>query len=240
MSDVQIKGRRQLRVWLEELVDDLQCALWNIFTGETGGEYIFGRDYEWDDIFETLGWSPTEAVRAAIYGDVRFICSFVWVNGYGNLQSSEFLDDSPFDIDTLVAWFAENPQYLSNSGYNVEYEDADDDEKIVAKSTKMQDLIDKTVICRVCYEDPVEVCNKYFRSNWAEMRKFLETYNPEEYPYYSRADAYISLVEGYSHLSWKEAMQEEESIATTLIHDVMRSGVTYSEFTAWQKEKWDE
>lgn len=49
--------------------------------------------YNDEDFFNTFFSSPLEAVRATYYGDYNYNDSFVKFNGYGNLDSADYLDD---------------------------------------------------------------------------------------------------------------------------------------------------
>lgn len=49
--------------------------------------------YNDEDFFNTFFSSPLEAVRASYYGDYNYNDNFVKFDGYGNLDSADYLDD---------------------------------------------------------------------------------------------------------------------------------------------------
>lgn len=49
--------------------------------------------YNDEDFFNTFFSSPLEAVRASCYGDYNYNDNFVKFDGYGNLDSADYLDD---------------------------------------------------------------------------------------------------------------------------------------------------
>lgn len=107
---------------------------------------IYARENDPDDeIFENTEdfldenfSSPSEAVRAATYGDYRYTDDYVWFNGLANLESSDY--DLPFeDVNTLAEWFIEEDNigeidYMDDFADFVEYmenggEEEDEDEE---------------------------------------------------------------------------------------------------------------
>ena len=83
-----------LKNYLEELTEIELLYVWN--------EYEYEQVYEnEDDFFEynfTLG---SEIARSIYYGDYRYLDKYVKFNAYGNLESTDFLDEF-IDVDDLI------------------------------------------------------------------------------------------------------------------------------------------
>lgn len=67
--------------------------------------------YNDEDFFEMFS-SGDEIARAIYYGEYKYLDKFVKINDYGNLESSDFLDDL-IDIDNLV-YILEDANYLKD------------------------------------------------------------------------------------------------------------------------------
>lgn len=72
---------------------------WKDICEEEGGEEV----YDMDTFDEYLD-DPWEAVRAAFFGDFNPTHNFFWFNGYANLESADYLDETPLDCDLVADW----------------------------------------------------------------------------------------------------------------------------------------
>jgi hypothetical protein len=69
-------------------------------------DYIYEND---EDFLNEHFSSPDKAVRAAIYGDYRYMDNYVVFNGYANLESfDEYGADKHLMLDEAIAWKLEN------------------------------------------------------------------------------------------------------------------------------------
>ena len=81
----------------------------NTFCGEAN--YTDDIIYENDDEFFDFAFNTKqEAVRAAIYGDYNYHHDFVKFDGYGNLQSFEYIsyNDLPDLVQNIAEYILEN------------------------------------------------------------------------------------------------------------------------------------
>jgi hypothetical protein len=104
----------------------------NIYCRENSyDEEIYDND---EDFINEHFSSPSEAVRAAYYGDYRFSDPYVWFNGYANLESGEFENDLPYiDEKEMADWYIENfveLEDISEFADFIEYIENDDNEDI--------------------------------------------------------------------------------------------------------------
>lgn len=74
-----------LRDYLENLSDDELIEAWNEYCYEYDMDNIIY--YNDEDFFETYFATTDDAIRAAFYGDYRYMDTYVVFNGYANLDS---------------------------------------------------------------------------------------------------------------------------------------------------------
>lgn len=68
---------------------------------------IYDNDEEFFENF--FSGNPMEAVRAVLFGKFHFNHPYIWFNGYGNLETSEFEDELPLcDEDDMADWYIDN------------------------------------------------------------------------------------------------------------------------------------
>lgn len=95
----------QAREYVESLAESELVDLWNEYCNECYmyDDIIYVNDeYFLDDNFT----SPSDAVRACLYGDYTYTDPWVVFDGYGNLQS--YYDAcKAIDLDSLIEWYAE-------------------------------------------------------------------------------------------------------------------------------------
>lgn len=105
------------RKLFEALGEDRKLDLWNEYAD--GGDRVWSNE-SWELILDELGWTPVETLRATVFGEVNWSDTYVWVNAYGNLQTSQFIDYTPYDEEVL--W-----DYLVDAGEAKE--DGDESQK---------------------------------------------------------------------------------------------------------------
>ena len=97
-------------------------TIYNDYADQNSYEHIYDNDeLTLDDIFT----SHFDAIRSAFYGDYNPSHAYFTFNGYGNLQSFEYLDDdnSPIDIEELAQWIVDNELF---NDYDIEVTILDD------------------------------------------------------------------------------------------------------------------
>lgn len=114
----------QLSQVIEQLKQDDSTLL------QTYSEYAADNNYDsvFDNDYESINMMCTDsydAIRAAFYGDYNPSHAYFTFNGYGNLQSFEYLDSdsSPIDIEELAQWIVDNDLF---NEYNIEVTTLDD------------------------------------------------------------------------------------------------------------------
>ena len=76
-----------------------------------------------EDFFNTFfDGKVIDAVRAATYGDFNYSHEYVIFNGYGNLESFNYVDDR-IDLKEIAADILEHPENY----YDIELEEADEE-----------------------------------------------------------------------------------------------------------------
>lgn len=81
--------------------------------------YYDNRVYDNDEAFFNEMFRTTyDAVRAASNGDYNVHDDYVVFDGYANVESFDYWQDSnsPIDVDVLAEWLMENPEKLEELG----------------------------------------------------------------------------------------------------------------------------
>ena len=92
------------------------------YASNNGYESVYDND---EDSINMMFTDSHDAIRAAFYGDYNPSDAYFTFNGYGNLQSFEYLvsDNSPIDLEGLSQWIIDNESY---SDYDIEVTTLDD------------------------------------------------------------------------------------------------------------------
>ena len=95
--------------YINNLEESDKVALWNEYQYDICGDsqiYDFD-DYALNDLL--IGKDPIEIVRMTVFGNVKnWLDNYIWINGYGNLESGYDLKETAFDADDMAEWFDEN------------------------------------------------------------------------------------------------------------------------------------
>lgn len=79
-------------------VNDLDVySAWKDVCEDEGGDEVYDMD-TFDEYFD----DPWEATRAAFFGDFNPTHNFFWFDAYANLESADYLDETPIDCDILA------------------------------------------------------------------------------------------------------------------------------------------
>ena len=108
----------EVREYLDTLDDGEKVNIWNNYTEATNNpdDRIYNMD-EFDEIFSDT--KPWEIARACFYSR-RFSPSdsWFWFNGYGNVESADYISDhddrSPIDLDEVAEYIVSNDDELLN------------------------------------------------------------------------------------------------------------------------------
>ena len=143
-SNTTTLASKQLSQVIEQLKQDDSTLL------QAYSEYAADNDYDsvFDNDYESINMMCTDsydAIRAAFYGDYNPSHAYFTLNGYGNLQSFEYLDSEhcPIDIEELSQWIVDNDLY---NEYDLEVTTLDD--MLASIEDNIND--DEMVLNRVC------------------------------------------------------------------------------------------
>ena len=95
----EMEKRKKLVDYINDMKTEEIVELHNSYCEAAGYEddRIYSM-YELDELLE--GRTPTDILSMGFYGDFRPQHDFFWFNGYGNLESADFITDMPvFAID---------------------------------------------------------------------------------------------------------------------------------------------
>lgn len=104
-------------------------ALWNECIEYTG--YTDDRVYEnGEDFFNEMFRNPYDAAMGVAFGNWRCSDRYVVFNGYANVESFQYWQDSnsPIDVDVLAEWLMENPDKAAEIGVEDNEEDEEEDD----------------------------------------------------------------------------------------------------------------
>ena len=109
----------QLQEVIEQLKQDdsILMQAYCEYSAENGYNSVYDNDeHTINDLFS----NPYDALRAASYGEYNPLHAYFTFNGYGNLQSFEYLDSdsSPINIGELAQWLIDE-DILSDYGITV-------------------------------------------------------------------------------------------------------------------------
>lgn len=108
----------QLSQVIEQLKRDDSTLLqaYSEYAADNNYDSVFDNDYESINMMCTDSY---DAIRSAFYGDYNPSHAYFTFNGYGNLQSFEYLisDNSPIDIEELAQWIVDSDLF---NDYNIE------------------------------------------------------------------------------------------------------------------------
>lgn len=95
--------------YINNLEESDKVALWNEYQDDICGDsqiYDFD-DYALNDLL--MGKDPIEIVRMTVFGNINsWLDNYIWINGYGNLESCCDLKYTAFNAEEMAEWFDEN------------------------------------------------------------------------------------------------------------------------------------
>lgn len=123
-SNTTTLAQVQLSQVIEQLKQDNSTLLqaYSEYASVNGYESVYDND---DDSINMMFSDSHDAIRAAFYGDYNPSHAYFTFNGYGNLQSFEYLDcdNSPIDLEELAQWIINNDLF---NDYDIEVTTLDD------------------------------------------------------------------------------------------------------------------
>ena len=114
----------QLNQVIEQLKEDdsLLMQAYCEYSAENGYNSVYDND---DDSINMIFHNASDAIRSAFFGDYNHSHAYFTFNGYGNLQSFEYLDSdsSPIDVSELAEWLISEDKL---AGYDITVTTLDD------------------------------------------------------------------------------------------------------------------
>ena len=106
---------------LKELSESDLMSCYNQYAQNNNYEEVYNNDEEFFEIFYP---SAIDAVRAVCFGEYEYSHKFVMLNGYANLESSNYLEDL-IDLDDLASYIEDN---ISDFSGWIEEEEEEEEE----------------------------------------------------------------------------------------------------------------
>ena len=109
----EMEKREKLVEYINSLDDDDLIELHNSYCEAAGYEYdrIYSM-YELDELLE--GSTPTDILLRGFYGDFNPRHAFFWFNGYGNLDSADYMGGTPICAEDIADYILSNEDSLGN------------------------------------------------------------------------------------------------------------------------------
>ena len=109
----ETKKRQKLVDYINSMKTDEIVELHNSYCEAAGYEddRIYSM-YELDELLE--GRTPTDILSMGFYGDFRPQHDFFWFNGYGNLESADYIADMPISAIDIANYILSDEDSLGN------------------------------------------------------------------------------------------------------------------------------
>ena len=109
----EMEKREKLVEYINSLDDDDLIALHNSYCEAAGYEddRIYSM-YELDELLE--GSTPTDILLRGFYGDFNPRHAFFWFNGYGNLESADYMGGTPICAEDIADYILSKEDSLGN------------------------------------------------------------------------------------------------------------------------------
>lgn len=106
--------------------------IYNVFCEETnsGDDIIYQND---EDTINSFFSNAYDVLQSAYFGNYSLRDDYMWLNGYGNLESSNYEDEMPIDKSLWFGHFKDNwssiEEYVDLSDYETAYSLFEDEEE---------------------------------------------------------------------------------------------------------------
>ena len=125
----EMEKRKKLVDYINSMKTDEIVALHNDYCEAAGydNDHIYSM-YELDELLE--GRTPTDILSMGFYGDFRPHHDFFWFNGYGNLESADYITDMPIFAIDIANYILSEEDSLGDDEiqYILDEEEENDDE----------------------------------------------------------------------------------------------------------------
>ena len=118
--------REKLVDYINSMNDDEVIELHNRYCEAAG--YEDDRIYSMHELDEFLeGRTPTDILSMGFYGDFRPQHDFFWFNGYGNLESADYIADMPVFASDIADYILSEEDSLDNDEIKEILDEEDND-----------------------------------------------------------------------------------------------------------------
>ena len=109
----EMEKRKKLVDYINDMKTEEIVELHNSYCEAAGYEddRIYSM-YELDELLE--GRTPTDILSMGFYGDFRPQHDFFWFNGYGNLESADYIADMPIYASDIADYILSAEDSLGN------------------------------------------------------------------------------------------------------------------------------
>ena len=128
----ETEKRQKLVDYINSMNDDEVIELHNSYCEAAGCEddRIYSM-YELDELLE--GRTPTDILSMGFYGDFRPQHDFFWFNGYGNLQTADYVTNMPIFAIDIANYILSEEDSLGNDEIQEILDDEDELQELAAK-----------------------------------------------------------------------------------------------------------
>ena len=117
---------KKLVDYINSLDDDELIELHNSYCEAAG--YEDDRVYSTDELDELLeGRTPTDILLRGFYGDFNPRQAFFWFNGYGNLESADYMSGTPISVEDIADYILSEEDSLGNDEIQEILDEEDED-----------------------------------------------------------------------------------------------------------------
>ena len=109
----EMEKRQKIVDYINSMNDDEIVDLHNCYcdAAEYEDDRIYSM-YELDELLE--GRTPTDILSLGFYGDFRPQHDFFWFNGYGNLETADYIADMPISAIDIANYILSEEDSLGN------------------------------------------------------------------------------------------------------------------------------
>ena len=128
----ETEKRQKLVDYINSMNDDEVIELHNSYCESAG--YEDDRIYSMCELDELLeGRTPTDILSMGFYGDFRPQHDFFWFNGYGNLQTADYVTNMPIFAIDIANYILSEEDSLGNDEIQEILDDEDELQALAAK-----------------------------------------------------------------------------------------------------------
>ena len=164
----------QLSQTIEQLKQDdsILMQAYSEYSAENGYDSVYDND---EDSINMMFENTHDALRSAFYGDYNPSHAYFTFNGYGNLQSFEYLDSdsSPIDVEELAQWLISEDKL---SEYDIAVTTLDD--MLASIEDNISD--DSVMLNKLGNYLMVDLDNDSYEDNVYDVMVELSNYNYEQ------------------------------------------------------------